>query len=219
MITFDRIVCINLDRRPDRWQGIQQQLADAGWPFGSVERFSAVDGRTVPPPRWWRAGAGAWGCHQSHVAVMQRAVQDGITSLLVLEDDAVLAEGFAHRAQEFLAAVPHDWDGLMLGGQHLNPPEMLSCGIVRVLNGNRTHAYALRSKYLIAAYQHLCDYPDHAKRPRFHVDHRLGMLHKQFRIYAPDTWLIGQGQSVSDIAEVQRGERFWSLEPGKAVAR
>lgn len=157
---IDRIVCINLDQRADRWQCVQLQLAHASWPFGSVERFSAIDGQKVPPPMWWRAGAGAWGCYQSHVAEMRRAIQDDVKSLLILEDDAVLSESFASHAQAFLAAVP-----------------------------------------------------------RFHVDPQLGMLHKQFRVYAPDIWLIGPGSSGSDRVDVQRGERFWSLEPEMAVAR
>ncbi len=224
MITFDRIICINLDRRTDRWQRFQEHLADSDWPLGCVERFSAIDGQRVEPPKWWRIGAGAWGCHQSHVAVMQRAIQDGVGSLLILEDDAFLVQGFAERLSAFLRIVPQDWDGLMLGGQHLEPPEIITPihgmtpGLLRVRNGNRTHAYALRGQYLLAAHQHLCDYADHAKRPRFHVDHRLGMLHKQFRIYAPEPWLIGQAAGESDVATQQWTQRFWNLRPERSTA-
>lgn len=59
---FDRVVCINLDRRGDRWHRFQDNVASAGWPFVEIERFSAVDGHKVPSPGWWRAGGGAWGC-------------------------------------------------------------------------------------------------------------------------------------------------------------
>ena len=224
MITFERIICINLDRRAERWQRFQTHLADSDWPFGCVERFSAVDGHHMPPPKWWRAGTGAWGCHQSHVAVMQHAIEDGVGSLLILEDDAVVVEGFAERVAAFLHIVPQDWDGLMLGGQHLEPPEIITpChgmtpGLLRVRNGNRTHAYALREPYLSAACRHLCDYQDHAKRPRFHVDHRLGMLHKQFHIYAPEPWLIGQAAGDSDVATRQWTQRFWNLRPERSTA-
>jgi len=224
VITFDRIICINLDRRADRWQRLQEHFADMAWPLGCVERFSAVDGHNVTPPKWWRAGAGAWGCHQSHVAVMQRAIQDGISSLLILEDDALIVPRFAEQFAAFLHIVPQDWDGLMLGGQHLEPPQIIAPrrgeipGLLRVRNGNRTHAYALRGKYLIAAHQHLCDYQDHAKRPRQHVDHRLGMLHKQFRIYAPEPWVIGQAAGSSDVATQQWSQRFWNLRPERSSA-
>jgi len=225
VITFDRIVCINLDRRADRWQRLQEHFADMAWPFGCVDRFSAIDGHNVTPPKWWRAGAGAWGCHQSHVAVMERAIQDGISSLLILEDDALIVPRFAERLAAFLHIVPQDWDGLMFGGQHLEPPQIIAPrrgetpGLLRVRNGNRTHAYALREPYLSAACRHLCDFKGHAKRPRHHVDHRLGMLHRQFRVYAPNPWLIGQGQSASDIADAKCAERFWPLEPAREVSR
>ena len=43
---FDKIICINLDRRPDRWREAQEQFKKAGI---TVERFSAVDGN----PRGW----------------------------------------------------------------------------------------------------------------------------------------------------------------------
>ena len=38
---FDKIICINLDKRPDRWREVQSQFKKAGI---SVQRFSAIDG-------------------------------------------------------------------------------------------------------------------------------------------------------------------------------
>jgi len=212
---FDKVVCINLDRRADRWQRFQENVASAGWPFREIERFAAVDGHNVPAPGWWRAGGGAWGCHQSHVRILQQAIQGGAESVLILEDDAVLPQRFPEVVEEFLTKVPGDWDGIMLGGQHLRPPDIVDNGIVKVRNGNRTHAHALRGNYIKDAYRHLCDYPNHAQRPRFHVDHRLGMLHEsgQYKVYAPSPWLIGQANGRSDIAGADFSLRFWSDGP------
>jgi len=88
-------------------------------------------------------------------------------------------------------------------------------GVVKVRNGNRTHAHALRGNYIKDAYRHLCDYPNHAQRPRFHVDHRLGMLHEsgKYKVYAPSPWLIGQANGRSDIAGTDFSLRFWSDGP------
>jgi len=212
---FDKVVCINLDRRADRWQRFQENVASAGWPFREIERFAAVDGHNVPAPGWWRAGGGAWGCHQSHVRILQQVIQDGAESVLILEDDAVLPQRFPEVIEEFLAKVPGDWDGIMLGGQHLRPPDIVDNGVVKVRNGNRTHAHALRGNYIKDAYRHLCDYPNHAQRPRFHVDHRLGMLHEsgKHKVYAPSPWLIGQANGRSDIAGADFSLRFWSDGP------
>ena len=58
---FDRVVCVNLDRRPERWARFQKNLGRVAWPFKEVERFRAVDGAMVPPPVGWVSGGGAWG--------------------------------------------------------------------------------------------------------------------------------------------------------------
>jgi Glycosyltransferase family 25 (LPS biosynthesis protein) len=208
---FDRVVCINLDRRPERWARFQDNQKASGWPFRPVERFRAVDGKRVPPPRWWRAGASAWGCLQSHARILEQALQDGVESLLILEDDAVLPDDFVSRVGKFLELVPEDWDAIMLGGQHLEPPQS-HLGVFRVRNGNRTHAHAMRGRYISAAYRHLCNSVEHANRPHKHVDHRLGELHRsgRFNVYAPLEWIVGQAAGPSDIAGKEFPVRFWT---------
>ena len=212
---FDRVVCINLDRRPDRWTRFIEQPAVADWPFAPIERFTAIDGQRVPPPAWWKAGPGAWGIHQSHVEILARALQDGVKSLLILEDDAAFAQPFTERVESFLAKVPDDWDALLLGGQHIKPAQPVREGVDRVVNGNRTHAHALRGAFIKEVYQHLCNYPEHAQAPGMHVDHRLGLLHEsgRYHVYAPDPWLVGQADGFSDIARKRFGLRFWNIEP------
>lgn len=219
--TFDRVVCLNLDRRPDRWERFQARLATiaGGWPFAPVERFKAVDAKVCEPPAWWRADRGAWGCMQSHIRIIEAALLDGVESILVLEDDAMFCEGFRDSAAAFLSIVPAEWDSLMLGGQHLVKPDILlpadpSAGkpaLLRVNNGNRTHGYALRRGFMSVAYRHLCDYADHLKHRTHHVDHRFGVLHRSGRhkVYAPSPWLIGQAESTSDISGKSLKDRFW----------
>ena len=57
--TFERVVCINLDRRPDRWEEFQREWARVEGCFGELERVRAVDGEKVPPPEWYRGNRGA----------------------------------------------------------------------------------------------------------------------------------------------------------------
>src|SRR3954451_18086479 len=79
---FRHIVCINLDRRPDRWRRVRRHLDEHG--FGSVLRFPAVDGRDHRPPIGWRYSDGAYGCLMSHVRVVRAAVERGWSDVLVL---------------------------------------------------------------------------------------------------------------------------------------
>ncbi|MCG8449815.1 MAG: glycosyltransferase family 25 protein [Pirellulales bacterium] len=208
---FDRAVCINLDRRPDRWEEFQARLANIDWPFAPVKRLRAVDGDQVTSPKWINCGNGAWGCLQSHVRILEDALQDGVTSLLILEDDALFPEDLRQQAERFFCHLPDDWDGLLLGGQHLVRPRFVAEHVVRVHNGNRTHAHAFRGRYIRAAYRHLCNYLEHAKYPQQHVDHRLGNLHLRgdYNIYAPNPWIVGQSKGSSDISGRTENERTW----------
>ena len=209
--TFERVVCINLDRRPDRWEEFQREWARVEGCFGELERLRAVDGEKVPPPEWYRGNRGAWGCLQSHVRILEDALQDGRQSVLILEDDAVFIAGFVPLAETFFEQLPDDWDGVMLGGQHLKSPTVVTEDIVRVTNGNRTHAHGLRGRYIEKVYEHLQDYAGYSACRSHHVDHRLGALHESgaYNIYAPVEWLVGQREGHSDIKSRGYPTRFW----------
>ena len=61
------------------------------WP---VERFAAVDGTTVQIPERWPESPGAYGCLQSHLAVVLQARALNRESVLIMEDDILFDERF-----------------------------------------------------------------------------------------------------------------------------
>jgi len=137
-----RTLVINLERRTDRWIGIQNRLAKIACAKRlMVERFPATDGKKDMIPEdvvslsWttdrnarydarkgYRPGVsldmtpGERGCAMSHVRAWQ-LVASIVTDVpvLILEDDAVFAKGFVRRATGLLACVPEDTDALYLG--------------------------------------------------------------------------------------------------------
>lgn len=212
---FDWIPVINLDRRPERWASFYHEYKKAGWPFKAPERWSAIDGTVLPPPVWWKAGAAAWGCAQSHIRILETAMQRGYERILVMEDDAIMMPKFGDKVRELLNVLPNDWDQFYLGGQHLftkeHPPQDLGNGLYRCHNVNRLHAYALNRKFFKPLYQWLTDYTEWSATPKGHIDHHLGRLHEsqKHNIYAAGGWLIGQRGGKSDINNKVLPTRYW----------
>jgi GR25 family glycosyltransferase involved in LPS biosynthesis len=201
---FDRVVVISLQRRSDRMRRLLGKLSNYGWPFIEPQPFRAVDGSIVPHPREWRSGGGAFGCQQSHLRVIQDALMDDVNRLIVLEDDAEIRESFSSDAQEFLNAVPSDWECLMLGGQHMAPPSEVSPGVVLCKNTQRTHCYAVNRdgmKTLAKLWSESVN----------HIDWDMGpCLGQRGKTYAPSPFLVGQACSRSDINGRRNPTQFWN---------
>jgi len=200
---FSRVVIINLRTRIDRLGAIQQELTEKQWPFGQPEVFEAILGDRMPVPSSFTQGAGAFGCRQSHLSVLQKAISDGISDVLILEDDVVLCHDFVRRVKAFLCNVPSDWEGLMFGGQHHSEPIQVKPGVVRCTNCHRTHAYACRGTYMRELFLRWLDCG-------VHIDWVMKDWQHQFRVYAPERFLIGQRHDQSNINGRTNPTNFWN---------
>jgi len=212
---FDRVVLINLKRRPDRLARIKRELRRCRWPFKQPEIFEAVDGLVARPPASWSASPGAWGCLESHRQILSRALADGVKSILILEDDVCFTESFREDVQRFLHVVPDDWDQLMLGGQHLNylgEPTKVKPGVLRCTDCERTHGYAIRGEFmrkLSARWSGGGKYNGNE-----HCDKIMGRdpeMQFAHKVYAPEFFLIGQDRDDrSDIFGAALPRKFWN---------
>lgn len=200
---FQRIVVISLKRRSDRLNAFLLQKNFPPELVDTLEVFTAIDGHIVPMPAHWRSGEGAWGCMQSHRQVLQECIMEGIDSVLVLEDDALFVDDFLQKFQDFMKVVPDNWDSLMLGGQHIQPPVPQGDGIVKCINCQRTHAYAVRGRFLKDLFRTWVSSAGHC-------DHHMGPLHARYNVYAPEPFLVAQSASRSDITCREEKTRIWS---------
>lgn len=176
-------------------------------PSHHPQSFSAIDGDKVGVPKFWQTGGGSFGCLRSHLSILERAIQDDVQSILVLEDDAVFAPTFRRDLESFFEKVPADWQCLMLGGQHVNSqPIPVVPGVVRAGGGGgiqRTHCYGLRGyepmKALYKAWSNAA----------VHCDWVMGPCMAQYNTYAPDPFIVGQAMGRSDISGAQNPTKFW----------
>tara|TARA_R110002074_G_scaffold55547_2_gene137715 strand:- start:9194 stop:9883 length:690 start_codon:yes stop_codon:yes gene_type:complete len=211
---FDKIICINLDRRSDRWMEVQQQFKKAGI---SVERYSAIDGN---PMSWNHVRnkanpletedikfRGVAGCMASHVNIWKMAKEKGWKNVLIVEDDCDFVHEVQERFTERINQVPLNWDLLYLGGIHetrggLYIPDKISQHIVKAKRMITTTCYAIKDTcYDLAINTVLAD------EPWFHtaVDGYLGAyVQSECNTYAFQPPLAWQRASFSDIVNDHR---------------
>src|SRR2546423_2011812 len=190
---FPYRVCINLERRPQRWDRVQARFAAAG--VGAVERFPAVDGRATGVPASWPYSVGAYGCLQSHLAVVREARAQERESVLIMEDDVVFADEFREKFQERVHRLPSDWDMLYFGCLHYEPPEPAAPGIARLRLSFSTFMYAVRQT-VYDAFIFL------NQRERYPVDRNNLFLQKRFLCYCFMPHLAWVDDSYSDAQGV-----------------
>ncbi len=199
---FARKVCINLDRRPDRWEAMQKKFAEQN--IFTVERLAAVDAKQVAvPASLSHMRAQDYGCTMSHLAAVQQAKASGASEVLIFEDDAFFDAGFAVRFPDFIAQVPADWHMLFLGAYHFTQPIPVAPNVVKAVQTLTAHAYVVRDS-LYDAFIAINENP-----PAINDRNNL-VLQQQFNCYCFEPNLVGQESGYSDIME--------SVMPEKSLA-
>lgn len=183
---FEKVFYINLDRRPDKNQIIQQELERHGI---TAERFSAVDGQTLQATD--KLMPGEIGCALSHARILKTMVEHSWKNILILEDDAE----FIPDLQEYFKNNAHnipEWDMLYFGGNHLNEPVRINNAISRITRTYTTSHYAVNlniAQGLINRIEQLNN----------QVDVAYSEFHSGTRTYAFTPAIAWQRACISDI--------------------
>nr|WP_294839131.1 glycosyltransferase family 25 protein [uncultured Methylotenera sp.] len=222
---FQYICCINLDSRPDRWDGMQAQFNKVN--ITDAQRFSAVSFEKLqdnPPPAGFKAKIMAalqrkneaqnaehqikamWGCLSSHVAVIKHAKAQNWPYVLILEDDCEFEPYTNTVMQRVMEQVGDmDWDMLYLGGNQkkYGLRQRKSKNLVAVTGITLTHAYMIRAsiydKVINEAPQANMTIDDfYAKQLQNHV--KTLIVEPPVAYQAPD--------EVSDISQVARRKKY-----------
>jgi glycosyl transferase family 25 len=186
---FSHKVCINLDRRPERWRKMEERFAQHA--ISSVVRVPAIDGLKVEIPATWPYSPGQYGCLQSHLAILRLARKNEIPVILIFEDDCIFDPEFNKKFLSNIKQVPADWDMLLFGGVHVEEPIKVSDNVARAKMTWLTHAYAVNHRIYDALIE-LCEGGQGA------IDDHTATLQKGFNCYCFVPDLIWQESIDSD---------------------
>ncbi len=182
-------VCINLDRRPERWERMKERFAQHG--ISHVVRFPAIDGLSMNIPDTWPYSAGHYGCLQSHLAVIREAQRDKTPTILIFEDDCIFDDEFNQKFSHYMRQLPGDWDMLLFGGTHFEEPIKVFDNIAKAKMTYLTHAYVLKHN----TYKILIDL---CEQGRGAIDDHTAALQKDFNCYCFVPDLVWQERIDSD---------------------
>jgi glycosyl transferase family 25 len=197
---FPHGICINLDRRPDRWRRVQARFAAQG--LHTVTRVAAADGAQLDLPDGWEFTAGAYGCLVSHLQAVRDARDGNLPSLLIFEDDVVFDQALQEKFALYGEEIPDDWDMLFFGALHKEDPITVSDHLVRITKANSTYAYGLRHTVFD-------EFIRLNERAASVVDKNNFLLQQKFNCYCFMPHLAWVEDDFSDAQE--RLERHWYL--------
>ena len=211
---FDKVICINLNTRKDRWREAQHEFGKFNI---KVERYAAIENNPmgwnhipssdpldyIKPLSW----PGAAGCMASHVNIWKMAKENGWKNVLIIEDDCDFISNLQEIFNIQIQNVPDDWDLLYFGGIHETRngkyiPNLISNNVLKAKRIITTTCYAIKDTcYDLAIKTVLAD------QPWFHtaIDGYLGAyIQPNCNTYAFDPPLAWQRASFSDIVNDHR---------------
>lgn len=183
---------INLERRPDRKEEMIQECESKG--LNPVFHI-AIDGqKDFFGKIHTRRMRGHAGCQQSHINLLKR-IKGTQDYHLILEDDAVLTDGFKLELDNVLNKLPNDWTMCYLGGNtylYENSVEDFDEYFYRALRVMATHCYLVKDECI--------DNILNVLESRYHkVDVMLMEYQLNNVVYLTKKCLSWQRESMSDI--------------------
>ena len=186
---------INLDKRADRKQHVEEQLNQLKIPFN---RFKAVE-----------LNNGSIGCSLSHLAILNKAKEEGLPHVLIVEDDIKFLNPslFVTQINRFFSTVPN-FDVLLVAGNNMPPFQKINEACVKVEKCQTTTGYLVNKHYydtLISnireGIQNLVRYPDlHVK---YAIDKYWFILQQRDKWYLITPLTVIQRADYSDIEKRQ----------------
>jgi glycosyl transferase family 25 len=183
IIGVDKIYCINLDSRPDRWERMQKRFVKYNL---DVHRISAIQagGDIVGP---------AEACSFSHLLALRDGKLHNYNRIIILEDDVRLLNNFVDEIVKTIENLKNDFDILMLDGCSLD--FKLDRGIHKSIGDYLASGYCVNSTCI----DKLVNIMDN-QTPNYHIENALVTIQREGEnSYIPTPRLCIQEMLCSNI--------------------
>lgn len=181
----DKVVYINLARRPDRNEHMKRMTETFG---EKAIRFEAIED-----------SSGYLGCARSHIGVLELAIQENWKNVLVLEDDAEW-NSFEKNYKRLEAFITRPYDVILLGGVAIHKDNL-----DRVFSSQTATSYLIQNHYyttLLANFQEAYDGLLKEGYGKFAIDQYWKQLQKTDHWYIlSQPCMIYQKPDYSDIEQ------------------
>lgn len=146
---FDKIYCINLERRVDRWNETKLELEKFDL-NRYVTRYVAIDGCNINSDI--KEGSplldGELGLLMTHINIIMDSIDNNYKNILILEDDVIFTDDM-FRISELIPLIPSNWDMIYFGGNHnINAGSNLTYvneSIIKLHNTFTTHCIGINN--------------------------------------------------------------------------
>ena len=192
---FDKIYCINLDSRTDRWDECQQMFSKYNL---EVERFSAFEPNVEAT---CCISNKKFSLIRTHREIIKICRENGLNNVLIFEDDVEFCDylpgytkaSLEERFNNSISHLPNDWNVLYLGcGNYTNNRSLVGGELYKIGYGLTTHAIAINKNF----YDTIIDKLEVPFQELDTIYCELLYKHNCFSYY-PN--LISQRESFSDI--------------------
>lgn len=182
---FQKIYCINLDKRTDRWQESSELFRSYGV---DVERVSGIEDG-VP----WN------GLRMTVIGIFKRAIEEGHESILIFEDDIDWSNDFEQRFEQCWNSLPDDWDMFYFSAAHQYWPPKYNDLLFKLTWSTAAHAIGFKRKCFDAILYDLENSMDA-------IDVIYSRLQTRLNAYCCINPIAWQRRSFSDI---EREEKWY----------
>lgn len=192
---FEKIYCINLDSRTDRWKECQEEFSKVGI-LERVERISGI----VFEGHGSKKQNACYGNHLTHAKILRKAQDLGLNNVLIFEDDV---EFFSNAEKNLSLSINNlrknhsNWDMLYLGC-NLDRYQAFQVdeNLIKLTGAFATHGYAINK----SLFRKLIEINEDFTIAHNDVEYAY-QIHPYYNCFLTWPLVAGQRVSYSDIMQ------------------